>query len=479
MNKKLFWLSGIGCALVLLFCTFSFWPVLGHDYALIVPSLIDLKVAWSQHGVFNPEYSPMKCLGSPLWSNPVSFNLSILHFLTLLSNDVIGMGLFIVIVSLMSFWGAYRLSIRMSVSERYALYLAAGWTLQGWMIMRTTVGHLTYLSLGWFPLIIYLLLKQKTLVKDMLGSALAGYLLSQYIFLAAPYVPFFLVVSLLCLLPLLFIFKRSAIVDWKIFVPKSLVAGLIAFLLVWPKYAAVKDLMANFPRSQAMMKVGVSALPYSIMNVFSFLPHDYKFLVEWWYGNWESVQFVFPLFFLSALFFLFRKKDEKTFLKFFGSLLGLILVSFIFTSGILSDVFQKVPLLQSLHVNPRWNIVIALPLFFLAAVILSDEELFPKNWTYVLFFLVFLVPFLHLRPANLNINYVYRGGYSPEVNRLSYCYEPFLGYRLEFFPYPADQVNFTTSPRLDPRCYLSSHQCSPGTLLSPEDIQLLEVYKLR
>ena len=479
MVNRYLWITAVSCSLILLVCTFIFWPVLGHDYSLIIPSLIDLKVAFSQHEVLNPEFSPMKCLGTPLWANPVSFNLSLLHLLTIISNDLIGLGLFIAIVGISSFYGAYRLARFLNVSDSWALYLATGWTLQGWMIVRTVVGHTTYISLGWFPLILYLLLKKRTYYRDLLASLFASVLISQFVFLAAPYTPFFLAGSFLALIPILYIWKEREIIEWKSLTWKVAFTAVLTFNILYPKLSAVRDLMSAYPRSQSMLKVGLPVVPYSIMNLFSFLPHDYKYLVEWWYGNWESTQFIFPLLLLSALGLLLRRKEEKTVVRLLSTIVYLIGVSVLFCSGVLADIFQTIPFINSMHVNPRWNIITALPVFFLAAFLLKGENLFSRKWMIGFFTLALLAPFLHLRPGNLNINYTYREGYVPELNRLSYCYEPFLGYGLEYFPQQQGTVDFRTSPSIDPRCYLPTRECSPGTLLPEEDRTLLESYKLQ
>lgn len=481
MEKKHFWLAASACSLVLLVSTFIHWPLLGHDYSLIVPGLIDLKVAWVQHGVLNPLYSPLKCLGSPLWANPVSFNLSLLHLVTLISNDLVGIVLFIILISVSSFWGAFRLSRRMNISENYSLYLACGWTLQGWMISRAAVGHLTYITVGWFPLIIYLLMKQTTLKRDVLSCFLAAVLLSQYVFLAAPYTPFFFVFSCLILLPLLLLWKKNSFITDPHFYIKGAASGLMFLAIIYPKIHAVKDLMAAYPRHVELSNVGVFSLPYSVLNLFSFFPHDYKKMVGWWYGNWESVQFIFPMFFAAAVVVLLKAKEEAKITRVFVSVFYIVFVSFILCSGLLGPVFQKLPFLSSMHVNPRWNIVTALPVFFVVASLMSNENLFPNRWFQALFILVLSAPFFHLSPENFGISYAYKGGYHQETHRLTYCYEPFLGYSLENFPmnYQRSNIDFIHDDLIDPRCYLPSRQCEPGSPLRDDEKLLLQTYKLQ
>ncbi len=454
---------------------------MGHDYALIFPGLLDLKIAWSEFSVLNPHFSPMKCLGSPMWANPVNFNLSVLHLLTLISNDYVAVIFFIIIVSITSFWGAYRLSLRMQVPYSYALYLACGWTLQGWMVLRSSVGHVTYMTVGWFPLIIYLLLKQKTMRRDVLSWLLCSLLVSQYIYLAAPYTPFFLLISCILLLPLIFIWNKQELLSWKNFASKIVFTGILSFVLIYPKFSAVNELLSAYPRVNSLLKVGWAALPYSILNLFSFFPHDFKSMTGWWYGNWESVQFIFPLLLISILVFLLKEKRKDLLIRFFISLTYLLIVSFLMTSGAFAEIFQKLPYFNSMHVNPRWNIILSLPIFFLCATFGLWWDQLPRLWKLSLFVLVLLVPFIHLNKEALNINYTYLDGYNRNENRLHYCYEPFLGYRLEYFPLRTESgvINFMQESLIDPRCYLPSRQCSPGSPLNADDLKLLESYKLR
>lgn len=476
-----FWFFALGTSVILLMSVFIFWPVMGHDYSFVIPELIDLHVAWNKFGILNPYYSPIKCLSTPVWASPVGFNLSFLHLTSIMTDDFFGLVLFIILVSISSFWGAFRLAIRMKASEIMALYLAAGWTLQGWMIMRASVGHIMYISVGWFPLILYLLLKQKTKRRDCLATLLAGILMSQFVFLGAPYAPFMLVMSLGFLVPVIFYWKQTKVFTGKIFSIKLGVSGILAGILVLPKVLAVSDLMSDFPRTHPLSKIGFRALSYSFLNLFSFWPHDYKSMVKWWYGNWESVQFMFPLLLLSVIIFLVLLRDKRTLVRLSVTITYLLFVSLIFSSGVLSDLFQSLPFFKSMHVNPRWNIVIALPVFILMTILMTRENLLPATWLKGLIGLVYLVPLFHLSIENLKMNYVYGTGYNHVSNRMSYCYEPIFGYNMEYFPLASrlDEIDFAKDDYLDPRCYLPSGKCRPGTPLNANDRSVLESYQLR
>ena len=202
-------------------------------------------------------------------------------------------------------------------------------------------------------------------------------------------------------------------------------------------------------------------------------------MVEWKYGNWESSQFAFPLLMIVVGVVTLKQKNEQGFKHIYLSLVGLIVVSIVFCSGMLGPLFSKLPVLSSMHANPRWNLITILPLLYLAvkgAGLLKDVD---RKVLYTLIGFALFTPFLHIDKANLQTMYHYNGGRSPELNRLVYCYEPIFGYRLEEFPIPGGKVDFLRGPLMDPRCYLQSSQCRAGSPLPEPETKTLESYRLR
>ena len=287
--------------------------------------------------------------------------------------------------------------------------------------------------------------------------------------------------SSVILLPLIFYWRKQELIEWKHLLIKVTFSGLFSLILIYPKLSAVNELLSAYPRINSLQKVGWSALPYSILNLFSFLPHDFKRITGWWYGNWESIQFIFPLLLISILVVWIKEKQQKLLVQTVLSLTYLLIISFLMTSGAFADLFRSLPFFNSMHVNPRWNIILALPVLFICAAAEPIWSSFPRVWKLALFVLVLFVPLIHLNKEVLNINYTHLVGYQEKVNRLEYCYEPFLGYSLEYFPLRPESgaINFAQEPLIDPRCYLPKNGCSPGSPLTSEDLKLLESYKLR
>jgi hypothetical protein len=238
--------------------------------------------------------------------------------------------------------------------------------------------------------------------------------------------------------------------------------------------------MINFPREMSMATPGLfKVLPLAALNVFSAIPLNFKYQIGWQYGNWESIQFIYPGYFLVFFYALARNKKEIIFKRLYLSVFYLIIVSAILMSGIFSNIFSMIPVLKSMHVNPRWAMVVIFPLFYLAIKCCQEFEL-NEAWVKILLVFVFLVPLLYLDKVNLALDYPYRAGYDETNNKLGYCYEPFYGYNLEYFPVPRNtQVDFFRNKYLDPRCLLASGNCKPGTLLPDNDIDALEKYQLK
>jgi len=479
---KLFFLA-ILCVAVLLACTLWHFPFMGHDYSLIIPALTDLKVAWKEFGVLNPQFSPMKCLGTPLWANPTGLNLSLLHFFVLIFNELGGLVFFIGLIAILSFYGAYYLARHFGANERWSAYLATGWTLQGAMFVRVTVGHISYINLGLFPLILFLFLRKGSRQSFVLEIVTISFLLSQFIYNPAPYLVIFFPMGLLACLPLMAIWKDERIkslLNRSTLIKVSLIS-LLTLLLTFDKLRAVSDLMKSFPRKMDLLELSpLKVLGYAVLNPLSFWPHDFQKMVGWWYGNWESIQYLFPGLILVSLILILSRKDYKKLIQLSLSYLFIVSLTLILTSGILAPLIKDIPFLNSMHANPRWNMVTLLPMFYLA-IALVRELADVKQWIiYSLLAVALFSPSLHIDKQNFGIRYYFLGSYDFARNRLAYCYEPFFGYGLEAFPNPNGfKTDFLNGEFYDPRCYLQSRNCLPGTQLKPVEKEKLRTYHLR
>jgi hypothetical protein len=244
----------------------------------------------------------------------------------------------------------------------------------------------------------------------------------------------------------------------------------------------VLDFTATFPRLTHLDRIATwKALVYTASQYLVPVPYDVRRFTGWWYGNWEAYEIILP----GAAYWLgwtlwTRRRDLPVarVVAVVGVLLG---IGTALCSGVLGPVFDAVPLLQSLHVNPRWNALVLLPFFALLVGVLGAlpaDALPSGRWIAVFWLIVVLVPLQLLDRGDMQIAYADGQGIDAERHRLDFCYEPIFGYRLEQFPMRGE-VDFTSDVLLDPRCYLQSAGCRPGTpLTAPDDRAALLRYAL-
>ena len=265
-------------------------------------------------------------------------------------------------------------------------------------------------------------------------------------------------------------------------------AGLLALAMCGPKILAVLDFTALFPRLTHLDRIDAwRALAYTLSQYFVPVRYDVHRFAQWSYGNWECTSSILPgmIFWLAYLLYTHRRElPVRRFLTLFALL---VVVGTVASSGLLAPVFDALPLLASLHVNPRWNAVVLLPFFVLTLAVfatLGSRRPALPTWQLAAFWTVFfLVPLQLLDKDDMQITYADRQGIDVARHHLDFCYEPLFGYRLENFPV-RQNIDFTSDALVDPRCYLRSGQCRPGTLFgdpgtSAADRELLRSYALR
>lgn len=473
------------CATILLFVTFYYFPILGHDYSYVVPNSIEFNLAWNKFGVLNPHFSPTRCLGLPMWSNPISANFSFLHFYSLFFNPLYTIALYIITFSLISFCGAFLFTTLFLDNFIISSLMAVGWTLQAHFVNNVIVGHTSYMIISFFPFVFYLILKKHSNLKqEFFYFFLLVFLIVQFVFSGAHSAPFIFISSFIICLALLWILNydlHEIAKNIKFLFFRNIAASFVIILISIPKLLAVMSWLSKYPRKISFLYVGFkSVLEYSYYNLLIPTPFDAQTSVGWWYGNWESNQGIFPCLIISLVLFLISKSRFRPVVIFLGIIFSLFLISVFINSGVYSNLFSHLPVLNSLHVNPRWNTIILLPLFTGLCLIIKKHAPDLNKYLILFLYLSFLIfPFLFVNKVQNQIIYPYMQGYDSNLNRLSYCYEPVFGYSLENFPINAKHLNLFGSKLVDPRCYLSENNCEPGSIINNNDQILLESYRLK
>jgi hypothetical protein len=336
--------------------------------------------------------------------------------------------------------------------------------------MRSLEGHLSYLSILLWPLYAYLILKKYENKKLETGATLlVGLLMAHDFYSGSP--PLYLQYAMAFLVMLILL----KINHFKISLPRTILKFSLSIffsvLVILPKVIAIFSFTRNFQRNTSFIDIGLlNGFKYSLLSQL-FPPFlDYRQLTGWWYGDWESMNYIFPG--LILIIFILIILKPKQYPKLLLSLFIVFLLGTFVSSGIYSDFILKIPVIKSFHVNPRWCIFLSLPFFIITILFLKIKSLH-HSIIFILGIYGCALPFLIRDQESLQISYIFQQGMDVEKNKLNYCYEPIFGYRLELFPF--DKIQ--TGKMMDPRCYLVKNGCKEMTL-DEDGEKALEQYKL-
>lgn len=485
-STRLLCLAAGLCAVVgsLLYWIYAHYPQVGHDYGSGVLAAWELRYAWSSFGVFDLDFSPFRCFGLPVFANPNGISWSLFHVSALVAPSALSsIAAVEALIASAAFIGAVRLCRSLRLPWGPSVVLAVGWCLQGWSMARATVGHVGFLSLALLPLWLATLRDRRPRWFESIG---VSFWIAHLFFSAGYYIFIISIPSLLLATVVLErLLEREPGQPTLAQISFRLAAvALGGLLLALPKILAVLDFSALYPRLATLEPIGlVAALRYELMNLLDPLPYDIRNSTGWWYGDWESIQFLLPGAAYGLAWLVARSAPDFPRRRVVGMLALLIGLGTLLSSGLLAPLFAALPVLRSLHVNPRWNAVVLLPFFALTLTILRrsgfaaiadrpPSRRLPPALTFLCGAIFVIVPLLFLDPDNLHLSYRDKSAIDRERKVAMLCHEPIFGPGLEAFPIQPAPAPFDPAwlePRpVDPRCYLASSGCAPGTLLAPD-----------
>ena len=454
---------------IYLLSIFYYFPLMGHDFTLVLQWNLDYHHAWTKFGVFSPTFTAQRCLGMPVWNNPLTSTYSLFHLLSVLFTGIPMVCLFILIYLILGFLGIRKFLSMFEIDIRWKNYFLFGWLIQGYAITHAIVGHVGYMSIIVWPLIAYFLLKKITSKKEYILSMIAASLLFTHEFYGGNAYYFFMFPLSFCFVyVLLKAFDKAP--PLKETILRLILICIASSILIIPRLMAVTQMTKNFQRTSSFYDAGLmKGLEYSIMSQIFPLPLDYNKMMSWNYGNWESINYLFPGFLLCIFIFSilnFRKNRDL-----FISLCILILTGAVVASGVYADVVKLLPVIKMFHVNPRWMALIIMPSLVLC--IFSAQRINFRPVYYGLYIFLVLPLYLAHDPSYLALNYNYGTGVDIKNNKVYFCYEPVFGHNMELFP----KDKAIEGKYLDPRCYLGNTKCNNFVL--PDDlVDDLESYKL-
>ncbi len=159
--NKLFYINLCVVNVFALIFIFRNYPVMGHDYSYYLPALHDFYYAFTKYGVLFLEYTSQKCSGVPVWANPSGMTFSLVHFFSLIFPPPISLVVYYVVFFSISYLGCDRFLKRFVNSNELRSVFSLAWSLQTFLLVRSFVGHMQFVTLGLLPLYAYFIFHKK------------------------------------------------------------------------------------------------------------------------------------------------------------------------------------------------------------------------------------------------------------------------------------------------------------------------------
>jgi hypothetical protein len=374
------------------------YPLVGQDYSLGIPWILDTYLHFHTNGLSIQWYTSSFGGGLPAFPNPNNVQFSLLGLLPFLVSPwlavIISSIMYIALGGIVGYYLFFRvLRLHWTSSILGMIFLSAN----GFIMERLAVGHLGYQT---FPAIAILAV---LLLDPAIPKAIAGLLFSLIVAVVIQQAGYFLIIafclSLLIVLPLLYIY-RPDIISWKRIITVIAFGGIVAVAISASKLAAVYAFMRFFPRQVAdtyptvgipQGLVGVFLQLLGMMNLLplvwllrmnpEILPNMMVRITGAFYGYWEFDMSLSPVVFgivFFAIYSFFRRPKKYSHLftehkKWIAWIVLLIFtwvtIEFILAKGLIYPYLRNLPVLSSLHVNPRFTVALLFPLAMIAALL--------------------------------------------------------------------------------------------------------------
>ena len=400
------------------------YPLVGHDYTLTLPSMLDTALHYRLNGLSIQWFTPTFGGGMPAFPNPNNGQFSLLCFLAVIFPPWQAVMLFVVILVSAGFLACYyffnhTLKLNWTASILGAMFFSAN----GFVITRTAAGQLGYSPFALLAVLLIILFEENLPVK--IAAALFGLLLAMYIHFAGYFIIIIFGLSLLMLLPLFFLYKPG-LVQWKRLFSIIAVGGVLGVIISAAKLAATFSFMRYFPRLMAdnypsSFFVGLLGIILQLLGTPNLVPlfilggldpSNYPTFTRaatgTHYGMWELDISMTPMVFIIILvcmikfvhnprkyFSLLNNNQEKIALLLFFFFTW-IAIEFTLAKGIIYPALRHLPILSSLRANVRFTGTFIFPLAFLSAAACNHWS---KTWdrkkllrTYLLVNLLTVIP---------------------------------------------------------------------------------------
>jgi len=390
-------------AFIVWYCNRTY-PIIGHDYRLFMPYMIDSYLHQKINGLTIQWYTPSFAGGRPVFSNPQDFQYSLPQFLLWVVNpwDAILVSLltFIIIGFIATYYFLKRL---LGLGPLASILGAVFFMANGFYFEHAAVGHLTFQAFPLFSVIVIIFTHPR--LPYWMAGLFLSLVITILVYSGIHNIPFFILTAIL-FFPLLYLLKPS-LFNWRKIFAIVLVGGILTALLCGSKVYAIYSFMQYFPRLiqdnyTTNLWIGVVGIIRQLLGTMTLAPfyqmingqNAIGFIADMikssgsLYGYWELDASLSPALLIlltgGAFVFLVHKPNRKAPInkKRLIAEVCLILaiwlvIEFSLAKGILYPFLRNLPILESLRANVRYVCAFIFPLAVVGAVIYDN---WTKNW---------------------------------------------------------------------------------------------------
>jgi hypothetical protein len=390
-------------AFIIWYCS-RYYPMVGHDYRLFVPYMLDSYLHQKINGLTIQWYTPSFAGGRPVFPNPQDLQFSLPQFLLWVVNPwwaVLGSMLVYVAIGFIAAY--YFLKRFLDLNPFASLLGALFFTANGFYFNHMAVGHITFQAFTLFPVIMIVIVHPK--LPGWLAGLLLSFIAAILLYSGLHDITFFILTALI-FLPLLYLLKPS-LLNCKRLLSITIWGSILTLLVCGSKLWAVYSFMRFFPRLvqdnyTTTMWTGLVGIVHQLLGTMTLEPFYRlvrgKFTTDaivdlargtgTVYGYWELDASLSPallgLLAGGAFTFLAHKPrikalvDKKRLIAEICLLLAVwIVIEFTLAKGLIYPYLRNLPIIESERANVRNVCAFIFPLAVIGAVIFNN---WTKNW---------------------------------------------------------------------------------------------------
>jgi hypothetical protein len=390
-------------AFIVWYCNRTY-PMIGHDYRLFMPYMIDSYLHQKINGLTIQWYTPSFAGGRPVYSSPEDFQFSLQQFLMWVVNPWTAILASLLIFIMIGFIATYYFLKRLLGLGPLASILGAVFFIaNGFYFEHAAVGHLTFQEFPLFAVIVIIFTHPR--LPTWLGGVFLSLIITILLYSGLHNISFFPLISII-FLPLLYLIKPS-LLNWKKMLSIALLGGVLTALLSGSKVYAIYSFMQYFPRLiqdnyTTNLWTGVVGIIRQLLGTMTLAPfyqimngqHNIDFILDLTkssgspYEYWELDASISPALLIllagGAVAFLLHKPylkapvNKKRLIAEVCLILATwLVIEFSLAKGILYPYLRNLPILESLRANVRYVCAFLFPLAVVGAVIYDN---WTKNW---------------------------------------------------------------------------------------------------